>query len=67
MQIYHTHALIHAQGLKADKLVPGFDMTFEAGMTKLCFLFGQGLAPAVVKTVSFVGCIPANHILISYY
>ena len=41
------------QGLGNDGLTSGLDMTFEAGMTKLCYLLGQGLSPDAIKAVSF--------------
>ena len=46
-------AWICIQGLNADGLISGGDMTFEAGMTKLIYLIGR-FPIDEIKKVSFV-------------
>ena len=45
----HTNRYIGGDYLAAAGVVPGYDITFEAAMTKMMFLFGLGIDAAEVR------------------
>ena len=45
----HPGRYVSSDILTASGVVPGLDMTFEAAMTKMMFLFGMGLEPKEVR------------------
>ena len=45
----HTNRYVAGDVLASTGVIPGYDITFEAAVTKMMFLFGLGLDPKQVK------------------